>query len=489
MSLARVQAHDMTAVGDVAYQLILVGVLLLLPLGLMLILFLMSRTYRGMFDEIGFTRKEMGLLLVGSLSVLLVPVDVPVFAYREYFLAFNVGGALIPVVLSIHLLRAKRVGWPYWLPSVIGVSLVTFFITRVQPAQGIVAEFPYLFIPSVSATLLALVLFSRDSPKTAALAYSTATLGSLIGADVYHLPELFATQGFIGSIGGAGVFDLVYVAGILSFSLVLIFGSRRLRRIRRTVPHAELAQERIAWELRASLYAIWTQQYQMSIQRTLGAVQEKIRAVAAAFGHKGSLPNALYQTVPNPVTLQQYQALAQQANNPHVDYSTAYWAIAQGQNILQQLHAAERTRFATVGQRVGAFSIDASVILALVVALYYGISFLAGIADPFVLFLTFLFWAWSTQLFYFTLFEYFWKGYTPGKRVVGIRVADRNGRPLDFITVFTRNVVRILDFVAFAYVPALIVMTRSQRVQRPGDMVADTVVLRRRLGPVNGLRA
>lgn len=470
----------MSAAADIGYALLLLSVYLLLPLGLMLILFLLSRRYRGMFEEIGFSRKETGLLLMGSLSLLLVPVDVPLFAYREYFLALNVGGALIPVILSLHLLRAKQIHPAYWLPGIFGVSLLTFFLTRVQPNAGIVAEFPYLFLPSLAATILALILFSRDSNKTPAYAYATATLGSLIGADVYHLPELFEAPTFVGSIGGAGVFDLVYIAGILSITLVVLSGSRRLRRLRRTVPHSELVQERIGWELRNSLWAIWTRQYQLSIQRTLGAVQERIRDVGRSFGIQGPLPQVLAHLVPGPVAQQQYAALAAHANNATADYPAAHWAIGQGQAILQVLNRVERSRFATIPQRMAAFLVDAVLLSVLIVGLYWAVSLLSPVADPFILFVTFLFWAWSLQLFYFTLMEYLWKGYTPGKRLVGIRVADRNGPRLDFITVFTRNVVRIFDFVAFGYVVALIVMAASERLQRPGDMVADTVVVRTR---------
>lgn len=473
----------MALLTDVALSALLLALYLLLPLGLMVILFLLSRRYRGMFDEIGFTRKEMGLLIVGSLSVFLTPVDVPVFAYQRYLLAFNVGGALIPTVLSIHLLRAKRIPWHHWFPGILAVSLITFFITRVQPSAGIVAEFPYLFLPSVSATLLALVLFSRESPRTPAFAYSTATLGSLIGADFFHLPELFEAPSFVGSIGGAGVFDLVYIAGILSFTLVLLFGSRRLRRLRNVVPHSELVQERISWELRASLYAIWSREYQMSIQRTLGAVQGRIRQVGAAFGLSGPLPDVLRRVVANPYILGQYDAVATAANNATADYAAAYWAVGQGQGILGALQQAERSRFAGVGRRAAAFAVDAFILGALILALYIGVSLLGPLADPFVLLLTFVFWAWSLQLFYFTLFEYFWKGYTPGKRILGIRVAARHDAQLDFITIFTRNVVRILDFVAGAYLVALIVMARSERIQRPGDMVADTVVVRDHVPP------
>src|SRR5260221_363567 len=122
---------------DVVSVLIFVLLYLFLPLGLMAILFGMSRKYRGMFDEIGFSRKEMGLLIVGSLSMLLVPSEIPLFLYKNWFLAANLGGAIIPTVLSIHLLHAKRIPASVWVPGIAAVTAVTYLVTRVQPSSGI----------------------------------------------------------------------------------------------------------------------------------------------------------------------------------------------------------------------------------------------------------------------------------------------------------------------------------------------------------------
>ena len=467
------------AAADALVIVLLVILYLFLPLGLMGILFLLSRRYRGMFDEIGFSRKEMGLLIVGSLSVLLVPADVPILVYKNWFLAANLGGAIIPTVLSVHLLRAKAIPWTSWVPGILAVSLITFFITRVQPEQGIVAEFPYMFLPALSGAGLALILYSRSSPKAPAFAYATATLGSLIGADVFHMPELFQAAEFVGSIGGAGVFDLVYIGGLISFALVLLFATSRLRTLKATLPHAELARERVRQELRHATIALMQGQSQLAAQRALGAVQERTRQLAVAFGVAGPYPDLVSHLLPDPRARATYDVIARSANAAIIDFYSARTTVLQSQLLLDHLQAVERKRYARLGRRAAAFAIDAALMLVLVALL--GVVLFAGgerIADVEILVLGVVFWAFTIQVVYFTLFEHFWKGYTPGKRLMGIRVVDLGEGRADFITVFTRNTIRLLDFALLGYLVSAILVAVTKRMQRLGDLIGETVVVR-----------
>jgi uncharacterized membrane protein/uncharacterized RDD family membrane protein YckC len=465
----------------IAYVLLLVVLYFFLPLGLMGTLFLLSRKYRGMFDEIGFSRKEMGLLIVGSLSTLLVPSEVPLVLYKNYFLAVNLGGAIIPTVLSIHLLSSKRIPFLVWGPSILAVSCVTFLVTRVQPNAGIVAEFPYMFLPAVAAATMSLVLYSRSSPRAPALAYATATLGSLIGADVFHLPELFQASQFVGSIGGAGVFDLVYIGGIVSFALVLVFATRRLRKLKATLPHAEVARERVLSELRNAVSAIMNGRYQLAAQRALGAVQERLKQLGRSLGRTGTYPVVLQSLVPDPNVSHAYDAIARYANVAELDFHSARWAIQQAQALLERLQAVERTRYAGPALRAGAFFFDALLMAGLVLLLGVGLLVGAnGVADNRIVVYALIFWAIMVQVVYFTVFEHFWKGRTPGKRLFGLRVVEIGDFRPTFITTFTRNAIRLLDFALLGYGVSLILIAVSDRSQRIGDRIAETVVLKDR---------
>ncbi|MGH9619722.1 MAG: RDD family protein, partial [Bryobacteraceae bacterium] len=77
-------------------------------------------------------------------------------------------------------------------------------------------------------------------------------------------------------------------------------------------------------------------------------------------------------------------------------------------------------------------------------------------------------------------FEWTWRGETPGKRVLGLRVLDERGLKLQFSQIALRNLMRFLDALPALYLVGGAAMILSQRYQRLGDLVANTVVIRRR---------
>ena len=77
-------------------------------------------------------------------------------------------------------------------------------------------------------------------------------------------------------------------------------------------------------------------------------------------------------------------------------------------------------------------------------------------------------------------FETLARGRTPGKRMTGLRVVRSSGRPVDLMASAIRNLMRIVDGLALSYVPTLICVLVTSRNQRPGDLAADTVVIRDR---------
>jgi uncharacterized RDD family membrane protein YckC len=92
-----------------------------------------------------------------------------------------------------------------------------------------------------------------------------------------------------------------------------------------------------------------------------------------------------------------------------------------------------------------------------------------------------VFLVWSS---YFVLFEWAWRGQTPGKRWLKLRVIREDGRPVTFWEAAARNLLRIFDMQPWLGVPfysiGLVSVFASRRDQRIGDMVAGTVVVRER---------
>ena len=81
---------------------------------------------------------------------------------------------------------------------------------------------------------------------------------------------------------------------------------------------------------------------------------------------------------------------------------------------------------------------------------------------------------------YFTIFEAFWNGRTPGKRVARIRVIQRSGRPIGIFESMARNFVRYVDQIPFFYAVGVITMFATRQHQRLGDLAAGTLVVRDR---------
>jgi uncharacterized RDD family membrane protein YckC len=91
----------------------------------------------------------------------------------------------------------------------------------------------------------------------------------------------------------------------------------------------------------------------------------------------------------------------------------------------------------------------------------------------FIIFL--LFWG------YFTFFEAFWNGRTPGKRVARIRVIQRSGRAIGLFESMARNLVRYIDMQPFPfYAVGVIAIFVTRQHQRLGDLAAGSLVVRDR---------
>lgn len=184
------------------------------------------------FEKLGISPQLTIFLLFTSLicSTINIPVIQKKFFYIEkrffgFFqipkvetegIAINVGGAIIPLLLSFYFLISAlklRVDLKPILISTFLMILVCKFLAKVIPGVGI--SLPAL-IPPIFSALFSFIF----SPGFAApAAYIAGTFGVLIGADLLNLKNARKYGGFL-SIGGAGVFDGIFLVGIISVLLV-----------------------------------------------------------------------------------------------------------------------------------------------------------------------------------------------------------------------------------------------------------------------------
>ena len=190
--------------------------LLLLVLFALLILLVEVRVLTYAYRKVGvhprYAFAVMLLSLFGS------GIDIPLGAVAAgpsaragdaTVVALNVGGALIPILVSLYLLI--RTGMI--VRMVIGTAIVTAVVhslAQLVPGAGIAVP---MFVPPIVAAGVALLLAFRRAPP---LAYVAGSMGTLIGADLMNLGQIARLGAPVVSIGGAGTFDGVFLTGILA---------------------------------------------------------------------------------------------------------------------------------------------------------------------------------------------------------------------------------------------------------------------------------
>lgn len=134
----------------------------------------------------------------------------------------------------------------------------------------------------------------------------------------------------------------------------------------------------------------------------------------------------------------------------------------------------------------GAFRISIWLAMVLILGLFQVATGLSGIAVLLLLF-------FAIEWFYGGLFEAYWNGQTPGKRILGIRVLSINGEPINGVQAVMRNIIRLVDLMplvplmalfgegAHVWVPigliGLLTPMLNSRFQRLGDIVCGTMVV------------
>lgn len=126
--------------------------------------------------------------------------------------AVNIGGAVIPVLMSIYLLGRYRL-WVRGAIAVAAVAIVVHWLATPVPGLGIAVP----VIAPVVITAIVAWLMSREF--AAPLAYIAGSLGTLIGADLLNLGRIGGLGAPVASIGGAGTFDGIFLTGILAVLL------------------------------------------------------------------------------------------------------------------------------------------------------------------------------------------------------------------------------------------------------------------------------
>jgi uncharacterized membrane protein len=139
-------------------------------------------------------------------------------------LAVNVGGAVIPTLMSTYLVLRYQL----WVKAAIAVVVIAIVIhASATPVQGVGIAVP-VFVPVIATAILAFLL-SRE--YAAPLAYIGGSMGTLVGADLMNLDKIGGLGAPVASIGGAGTFDGIFLTGILAVLLAGLASPSRPREV------------------------------------------------------------------------------------------------------------------------------------------------------------------------------------------------------------------------------------------------------------------
>ncbi len=262
---------------------ITVGIVLVPLLWLFLFVFLWED--RAYAQSIGFERWTFWLLTAAV--VLSLYAETTLFPFDGDYLAINIGGAVIPLVLSAVLfayfapprsrslpiflgifgaeaaaafavvvlvpspvvqtlgvvaVAALATVGAVALPSSVGptkevaalvglssgVLVLTFAVSSTIPGVGIEVNFPQYLVGPVAAGAVAAILgsylYGSETGRAVPLAYAATTFGVIVGADLLRQPPLYASSlKGLYVIGGGNYSDLVYLSPLLALAVAYLF--------------------------------------------------------------------------------------------------------------------------------------------------------------------------------------------------------------------------------------------------------------------------
>lgn len=168
---------------------------------------------RAAFEVLGLSNSGALTLVMGCLAG--SAVDVPIRRLRESgtVVAVNVGGCVIPVLMSAWVVSHARLGADQVVAATAFVALASWRFSRVEPGLGVTMPG---FVAPVAA-LIAAVIVNRDA--LAPLAYVSGTAGVLLGADLLRLRQAVDGGARALSLGGAGTRDGIFLAGVIAVLL------------------------------------------------------------------------------------------------------------------------------------------------------------------------------------------------------------------------------------------------------------------------------
>jgi len=186
--------------------------------------------YFSVLPVVGRTTTGLDAGIFGTVLATARVIDMPILHLGNIVIGVNTVGFFIPIIITLKILIQRRIPWKQFCLLMVIIAGVTYLYAFFQPGLGVVI---YLFaIPPILASAITFMFrkmkgFSDFNP--ALLAYAGATIGVLVGADLLNLYKI-ADHNWdklvLLSIGGGGILDAIYLAGMVALFADLVFRSQ-----------------------------------------------------------------------------------------------------------------------------------------------------------------------------------------------------------------------------------------------------------------------
>ncbi|GAB6947513.1 DUF1614 domain-containing protein [Vulcanisaeta sp. JCM 16161] len=154
----------------------------------------------------------------------LFPIPIIIQRIDKLFLEVNIGGAVIPTIISIYLISTYIIHGTLilisFMASLIISSLIIWQSARLIPGIGITLPPALPVLLTLMFTLISTAILHANP---LAFSYSLGSLSTLLGADILNIRKVIRSMRGYVSIGGAGVFDGIYMTGLMSLILASLY--------------------------------------------------------------------------------------------------------------------------------------------------------------------------------------------------------------------------------------------------------------------------
>jgi uncharacterized RDD family membrane protein YckC/uncharacterized membrane protein len=397
-------------------------------------------------------RTFLVLLAVETAVSLLASIFVPSLSW---FVVLD--AAVAVALLGIAVLRDSAPGKVFasTLALVSGTIVITFLATQSEPGFGITSQFPFYLLAPIGVGVVAVALAERlhlDAMAGLPLAYASATIGVLIGADVLRQPPLYGPgAGAFYVIGGAGPEDLLYLSGLIAVASAWAF-ARAVQASRPIPQRGDAAGARSPEDLlRNSLNVAMAGDPALAVRLAGEAAESGVGRARLLLGAPPPPPDAPWSGLRVPAWIEldhrNLRALVDSPERRPRDAArawwTARWLVRLGREVSMSRFARAGPRFAASTLDVVVLTTPAAIVWVILVLATHGsaASLLDGAAYNAAA-IGFAAWAYV----YFVVAET-WFGTTLGKRVFGLAVTDRSLHRPTVVPAMLRNAPKLLPLV------------------------------------------